>query len=36
MGWDIDDPNDNLEAGFWILSNYGTQPWSASKACWNV
>lgn len=33
-GLDITNPDDNLEAGFIILSEKGTQPWSASKKCW--
>lgn len=24
-----------LEAGFYILANYGTKEWNASKACWS-
>lgn len=35
MGWDITDPKDNLEAGFYLLAQQGVQPWSASKHCWN-
>lgn len=33
-GWDIYDPQDNLEAGFWLLSRDGTKHWNASKGCW--
>lgn len=25
---------DSLEAGFWIMANYGTFPWGSSKHCW--
>ena len=35
MGLDIYDPADNLEYGFWLLSEQGTQPWSASEYCWS-
>lgn len=24
----------SLEAGFWILANYGTTPWNSSRHCW--
>lgn len=34
-GWDIHKPEDNLEAGFYILSKYGTKPWTASQKCWS-
>jgi soluble lytic murein transglycosylase-like protein len=34
MGWDLDNPRDNLEVGFWILKNYGSVPWNWSKSCW--
>lgn len=33
-GWDIYVPEDNLEAGFWVLSEYGTWPWRHSQHCW--
>ena len=33
MGWDIRNPQDNLEAGFWLLSTAGTTPWGASNPC---
>lgn len=33
--WDITNPDDSLQAGFWILSNSGLQNWDASKSCWN-
>jgi hypothetical protein len=32
--WDIKNPTDNLEAGFFILSTAGTTPWKASENCW--
>jgi len=31
---DIFVPEDNLEAGFYVLSKYGTLPWHASRPCW--
>ena len=31
---DIKDPDQNLEAGFIILSEYGTNQWRDSKTCW--
>ena len=34
MGWDINNPQQNLEAGFYLLSKYGTKLWSWSKPCW--
>lgn len=34
-GWDITIPDQNLEAGFWILSNYGSSPWVWSAHCWS-
>lgn len=34
-GWDIYKPEDNLEAGFWVLSQYGTFPWRNSQKCWS-
>ncbi len=34
IGFDVTNPDQNLEAGFWILSKYGVGPWSASKKCW--
>jgi len=36
MGLDIYNPVDNLEYGVWLLSKYGTQPWSATRKCWEV
>ena len=35
MGWDIKNPIDNLEAGFWLRSRYGVAPWQASRHCWS-
>lgn len=35
-GWDIKNPNDNLEAGFYLLSVSGTAPWIWSKPCWSA
>lgn len=36
MGWDIKNPDDNLEAGFYLLSVSGTAPWIWSKHCWSA
>jgi len=36
LGWDITDPEDNLEAGFYILKTYGSWPWKASLHCHGV
>lgn len=33
LGWDIHDPIQNLEAGFYIMSVYGKDPWVASNNC---
>ena len=33
QGWEIDVPRDNLEAGFYLLSKYGTILWEASEFC---
>lgn len=33
-GLDITMPDENLEAGFMILSQYGSGPWKYSKDCW--
>lgn len=35
MGYNIYKWEDNLEYGFWLMSKQGTQPWSASRHCWN-
>jgi len=35
LGWDIYDPGQNLEAGFYLMSMRGTQPWLWSKYCWD-
>lgn len=35
MGWNIYNPLDNLEAGFWLLSKQGSSPWIWSEHCWN-
>jgi soluble lytic murein transglycosylase-like protein len=34
-GWDIKIPEQNLEAGFYLLSNYGSKLWNWSKHCWD-
>lgn len=33
-GFDIHDPEQNLEFGFLLLSKKGTDPWKASQKCW--
>lgn len=35
IGWDITNPEDNLEAGFYLLATEGSGHWSASRHCWN-
>ena len=35
LGLNIHDLDDNLRYGFILLSTQGTQPWSASRYCWN-
>lgn len=35
LGLDIYNEIDNLEYGFVLLKEQGTQPWSASKDCWS-
>lgn len=32
-GWDIYDPEDNLEAGFYLFSKQGAKPWAWSAHC---
>ena len=34
-GWDIKVPEQNLEAGFYLISTYGVKLWSASAHCWS-
>jgi len=34
MGLDLNDPHDQVEYANWLYKNEGTQPWSASSACW--
>ena len=34
IGLDIENPKDNLEFGFILLSREGTGPWKYSKKCW--
>lgn len=34
LGLDIHNPKDNLEFTFILLKNHGTQPYQASKNCW--
>ncbi len=33
LGWDIYDPQDNLEYGFWLLNKEGTDHWLSSRKC---
>lgn len=33
-GWDIYNPEHNLEAGFWLYSVQGSDPWNWSAHCW--
>lgn len=35
LGLNIKDEFDSLEYGFMLLKSQGTQPWKASKLCWN-
>lgn len=35
QGLDINNPWDNLEYGFILLRDKGTQPWKASSKCWS-
>jgi len=34
MGLDLNNYDDNLEYGVWLLAKYGTAPWKASEHCW--
>lgn len=34
MGLDLNNHEDNLEYGVWLLAKYGTAPWKASEHCW--
>ena len=35
LGLDITNPEDNLEAGFYLYSQYGNKLWNWSSKCWN-
>ncbi len=35
MGYDLSKEDDNRAYGLYLLQNFGTEPWSASKSCWN-
>jgi len=34
-GWDIYNVEDNIEAGMWLLSKSGSDPWIWSEHCWS-
>lgn len=34
MGLDVHDPHDNVAYANWLYDQYGTQPWNASRKCW--
>jgi len=34
-GWNIYIVEENIEAGMWLLSTEGSQPWLWSKKCWS-
>ncbi len=33
-GYDIFDPDQNLEYGFVVMKKQGLEPWKYSKSCW--
>jgi soluble lytic murein transglycosylase-like protein len=35
LGFDITNPEQNLEAGFYLLNKYGSGLWIWSKPCWS-
>jgi len=35
LGYNLWIEKDNIAMGDWIYQNYGTEPWSSSKKCWN-
>lgn len=35
LGFNILERNGNIQMANWIYERQGTQPWSASKGCWN-
>ena len=35
LGLDLTKEKDNKKMGEWIYANVGTEPWSASRPCWN-
>jgi len=36
MGFSLNNDYDNIEYGFYLMSQEGTQPWQASKYCWGA
>lgn len=36
QGFDITDPDQNLEYGMRLLQKQGVKPWNASKTCWDL
>ena len=34
MGYDIEDPEDNIEFGMYLMKTEGTKPWRSSFSCW--
>ncbi len=34
LGLDINNPNDNILFGVWLMKKYGKMPWNPSKHCW--
>lgn len=35
LGYNLTIEKDNKEFARWLYTNYGTEPWSASKGCWS-
>ena len=35
MGYDLYNEWDNEQFAIWLFMNYGSEPWNASKSCWN-
>lgn len=34
MGLDLDNYEDNIQYGFYLMSQQGLKPWSSSENCW--